>query len=457
MAEHTTLTFLGAARTVTGSKFLVERDGVRILVDCGLFQGEKQWRERNWEPFPVAPASVDAVLLTHCHLDHTGLLPRLVRNGLRSAVHLTEGTAALTELVLRDSAYLFERDAADARAGGWSRHDPPLPLYTVEDAQRAISLFRPHGWTGTVELAGGATARFTRAGHVLGSASISLAVDGASVLFSGDVGRPAHPILLPRDTPPGARTIVLESTYGDRTHPPATGHAELADAIRRTIGRGGSVLIPAFAIDRTELVLHELARLVAAGSIPAVPVFVNSPMALDGLRVYQQASARGELRPDAHPEVVELPGLVEVRTAEESMALNDLREPCIIISASGMATGGRVVHHLRHMLPDPRHTVVLTGYQAVGTRGRLLVDGAQELKMHGRYVKVRAEIVQDEEFSVHADADELMSWLDGLPEPETVYLVHGEPESAQALAGRIRAELGWTVAVPGPGERVRVD
>lgn len=456
MADHTTLTFLGAAGTVTGSTFLVERDGARVLVDCGLFQGEKKWRERNWAPFPVPPDSLEAVLLTHCHLDHSGRLPRLVRDGYGGPIHMTEGSAALTPLVLRDSAHLLERDAADARAGGWSRHDPPLPLYTVEDAERAIGQFRPHPWERRVALPGGTT-RFTPAGHVLGSASISLTLGEADVLFSGDLGRPTHPILLPRGTPPGARTVVVESTYGNRAHPPATGHAEFADAIRRTIARGGSVLIPAFAIDRTELVLHALAQLRASGEIPEVPVYANSPLALDGLAVYQRAFSRGELRPDVHPDVIGLPSLVEVRRVEDSIALNTLREPSIIVSASGMATGGRVVHHLRHMLPDARNTVILTGYQAPGTRGRQLVDGAPEVKMHGRYVKVRAEIVQDEEFSVHADADELLSWLGGLPEPETTYLVHGEPEAAEALAHRIRAELGWVVAIPFPGERVRVD
>ena len=457
MAEHTTLTFLGAAGTVTGSKFLVQHDGLRLLIDCGLFQGEKRWRERNWTPFPVPPATIDAAILTHCHLDHVGFLPRIVREGFGGPVHVTQGTAELAALVLRDSAHLFERDAEDARAGGWSRHDPPLPLYTVADAEAAIDRFTAHDFDSRVGVAGTASAGFTRAGHVLGSASVSLTVGAARVLFSGDLGRSTHPLLAPRGTPPGARTIVVESTYGNRSHPPATGHAALADAIRRTVDRGGSVLIPAFAIDRTELVLHALAELLADGAIPAVPVYVNSPMALDGLAVYRGAAARGELRPGTHPDVIDLPTLVEVRGVEQSIALNTLREPSIIVSASGMATGGRVVHHLRHMLPDARNTVILTGYQAVGTRGRQLVDGAREIKAHGRYVKVRAEIVQDEEFSVHADADELLAWLAELPDPETVYVVHGEPDAAEAFAARIRSELGWGVPVAAYRGRGRVD
>lgn len=458
-APGAVLTFLGAAGTVTGSKFLLERAGHRILVDCGLYQGEREWRRRNWEPFPVPPAGIDEVVLTHCHLDHCGYLPALVRDGFAGPVRMTPGTAALTAIVLRDSAHLNERDAENAREGGWSRHHPPLPLYTVADAERAITHFRQTPFDEPVALAGGFELSLTRAGHVLGSASVRLRGGGADVLFSGDLGRPEHPVLLPRADPPAARTVVVESTYGDRTHPAPTGppHAVLAEAIRRTVARGGSVLVPAFAVDRTELVLHALSELRRRGDIPAVPVFVDSPMALRGLEVYEQAGLRGELRPEV-PRLVDLPLLRAARTPEESMALNNPRVPCVIVSASGMATGGRVVHHLRHLLPDRRSTVVLTGYQAVGTRGRALVDGARELKMHGRYVPVRAEVVQDEEFSVHADADELLAWLLRMPEvPETVYVVHGEAAASAALADRIRVELGCAVAVPRLGERVRVD
>ncbi len=454
-----TLTFLGGTGTVTGSRFLLDGDGGRHLVDCGLYQGERAWRRRNWLPFEPPADTVDHVVLTHAHLDHCGYLPALVRQGFTGPVTCTPGTAALTAIVLRDSAHLQEEDAAAAREQGFSRHDPPLALYDAADAERAITLLRPHPYGEEVALGPHASVSLTRAGHILGSASALVDLGGARVLFSGDLGRLEHPVLLSREDPPAAATVVVESTYGDRAHPAPAGepHAVLADAVRRTIARGGSVVIPAFAVDRTELVLHALARLLRADAIPAVPVFVDSPMALASLAVYRQAEMRGELRADVGADLVDLPGLHAARTVEESMRLNQPRTPSIIVSASGMATGGRVVHHLRHLLPDRRNTVVLTGYQAVGTRGRALQDGARQLKMHGRYVPVRAEVVVDEEFSVHADADELVQWLERLPEPpETVYVVHGEPAASHALATRLRDETGWCVVVPEVGEKVRV-
>lgn len=453
------LGFLGGAASVTGSRFLLTHAGRRVLVDCGLYQGERELRRRNWEPFPVPPSAIDAVVLTHCHLDHCGYLPALVRDGFAGPVFATEGTAALAEIVLKDSGYLNERDAEQAREGGWSRHEVPLPLYTAEDAVRAARLFRPVEFGSPVEIGDGIHLTASRAGHVLGSASMLVEVAGTSVLFSGDLGRTAHPVLRPRADPPAATTVVVESTYGDREHPEPTGppHEAFADAIRRTAKRGGSVLVPAFAVDRTELVLQALSDMVAAGRIPPLPVYVDSPMALAALEIYRRTSQRGELRDDVDPELVHLPLLRAARTPDESKALNEPRVPCIIVSASGMGTGGRVVHHLRHMLPDRRNTVVLTGYQAVGTRGRALADGAAEVKIHGRYVPVEAEVVRDEEFSVHADASELLDWLRALPRrPEVVYVVHGEESGSRALAARIRAELGYTAVVPALEERVRL-
>lgn len=459
MGEPAVLTFLGGAGTVTGSKFLLDTAGRRLLLDCGLFQGERRWRRLNWGPAPVDPASVHDVAITHCHLDHSGYLPVLVRDGFAGRAWMTEGTAALTAVVLRDSAQLNERDAEHAARGRYSKHDPPLPLYTVVDAERAIDRFSVVPFDQPVGLGDTARLRFVRAGHVLGSASIHVRAAEADVLFSGDLGRPAHPVLLPRADPPAARAVVVESTYGDRVHPPEGGppHARLAAAVRRTVARDGCVLIPAFAVDRTELVLAALSDLLRRGEIPPVPVHVDSPMGLAALAAYRLAGVRGELRADL-PALIDLPQLHAARSVEESMALNHPRSPCIIVSSSGMATGGRVVHHLRHLLPDRRNAVVLTGYQAVGTRGRALLDGATELKMFGRYVPVRAEVVQDEEFSVHADSDEILDWLRALPEPpETVFVVHGEPEAAASLAARVRAELGWAAAVPRLGESVRVD
>ncbi len=455
------LRFLGAAGTVTGSKTLLTVDGRRIMVDAGLFQGEKQLRQRNWEPFEVPPRSLAGIVLTHAHLDHCGYLPALVRDGFAGPVWCTEDTRALTEIVLRDSAHVQESDAAHAARYGYSRHQPPRPLYTAADVERTLPLLRTvafdqdHALDGT----GGLRLRMTRAGHILGSASVTISWPGASVLFSGDLGRQEHPVLRARQTPPGAPYVVVESTYGDREHPEPDGaaHEALADAVRRTTARGGTVLIPAFAVDRTEVVLQALSQLRQAGRIPEVPVSVNSPMALAALRVYRQAAGRGELRPDLGGRLVDLPHLREARTVEESTALNHPGAPCIIISSSGMATGGRVVHHLRHLLPDRRNTVLLTGYQAVGTRGRALAEGARQVKMHGEYVPVRAEVLQIEEFSVHADASDLLAWLAALrPAPRTVFVNHGETHSARALADRIADELGLLAVVPRHGEVVDV-
>lgn len=455
-----TLTFLGAAGTVTGSKFLLDHDRRRTLVDCGLYQGERAWRRLNWQALPVGSESISDVVLTHAHLDHCGHLPALVRGGFTGPTWCTPGTAALAAIVLRDSARLQEEDAENARLGGFSRHDPPRPLYDGADAERAIASFKPVGYHQECELRSGAVMSFSRAGHILGSASALVTIGSSTVLFSGDLGRASHPLLLPREAPPAARTIVIESTYGDRVHP-ATGeppHKNLGEVICRTVGRGGSILIPAFAVDRTELVLYALSQLAGAGLIPAVPVYVDSPMALAALDVYRSPSLRVDLRPGLPARLVNLPDLHTAHSSQESMRLNQPATPSIIISASGMATGGRVVHHLEHLLPDPRHTVILTGYQAVGTRGRQLADGATELKMFGRYIPVRAEVVVDDGFSVHADAPELLTWLRELPTaPETVYIVHGERDSSRSLAEMVRAETGWCVVVPEHREKVRVD
>ncbi|MEW1952602.1 MBL fold metallo-hydrolase [Terrabacter sp. NPDC080008] len=455
------LTFLGAAGTVTGSKFLVESGQTRLLVDCGLYQGERRWRSLNWEPPPVDPATVDGIALTHAHLDHCGYLPALVRGGFAGPVHATSGTAALAAVVLRDSAHLQEEEAEGARRGGWSKHDPPLPLYTVADAEKAIAALRPLGDDPAVCVNGapGATVTFVPAGHILGASSVLVETGGSSVLFSGDLGRPDHPVLLPRARPPAARTVVIESTYGDRAHAGVDPeHRVMADAIRRTIRRGGSVVVPAFAVDRTEVVLLAIADLVESGAVPDVPVWVDSPMALAALDIYRDPAHAAEVRPEALDRIRRLPGLRTAHTAEESIRLNTPGTPCIIVSASGMATGGRVVHHLRHLLPQARNTVLLTGYQAVGTRGRDLQEGARELKMAGRYVPVRAEVVTLDEFSVHADAGELLAWLDELPRPpESVHVVHGEPAAARALADGIRTRLDCAVSVPRHGERVLLD
>ncbi len=453
-----TLTFLGAAGTVTGSKFLLQADGQRVLVDAGLFQGLRKLRRRNWEPFPVPPADIDGVVLTHAHLDHCGYLPALVRQGFEGPVVCTSGTSELASIVLRDSAHLQEEDARFAAERGFSRHAQPLPLYSTEDVVRTLPMLQPIDFARTVEICPRVQVTLQPAGHILGSASPLLDVAGHRITFSGDLGRPEHPLLRPPPPPPASETVVVESTYGNRDHLEG-GNDALAAVVARTISRGGSVLIPAFAVDRTEIVLLALDRLMDAGRIPRVPVFVDSPMALAALGVYRRALAAGspELRADLEPGVLDPHDVREARTAEQSMELNQPRTPCVIVSASGMASGGRVVHHLRHLLPDRHNAVVLVGFQAAGTRGRNLVEGATEIKMHGRYVPVRAEVVQIDGFSVHADAEEILDWLAGTPEPPAVvYVVHGEPEASQALATRIRSELGWLTVVPRDGERVRL-
>ncbi|MCU0266107.1 MAG: MBL fold metallo-hydrolase [Actinomycetia bacterium] len=459
MAVTASLTFLGAAGTVTGSRFLLEQDGTRVLVDCGLFQGLRELRRRNWEPPPVDPGHLDAVVLTHAHLDHCGYLPRLVRDGFAGPVYASAATCDLTAVVLRDSARLQEEDARYAAEHGFSKHARPEPLYGVEEAEAAITQLRPLPFGCASEVASGATLTLSPAGHILGSSVVHLVLDGRTVAFSGDLGRPHHPLLRAPGPPPEADCYVVESTYGDRAHAEPT--PRLADAVRRTVARGGVVLVPAFAVDRTEVLLMELRRLMGSGEVPRVPVYVDSPMALETLSLYRRAirEASPEIRPDL-PDGVDLfdPGhLVEARSVEDSKRLNDPGHPCVIVSASGMATGGRVVHHLAGLLPDPRNTVVLVGFQAAGTRGRDLAQGATQLKIHGRYVRVRAQVVECQEFSVHADADETLEWLRSAPrEPDAAFVVHGEEAASAALAERIRTELGWVAVVPRMGERIRL-
>jgi metallo-beta-lactamase family protein len=456
---RTSLTFLGGAGTVTGSKYLIDTGTAKVLLDCGLFQGLPSLRRRNWQP-PGAPlGSVDAVVLTHAHLDHVGYLPVLARHGWHGPVYATEGTIRLATIVLTDSAHLLEEEAEHANRYGWSKHDPAEPLYTGRDVERAVELMRsvPHGTP--AELPGGVELLFGRAGHILGSSWARLADGRVSVTSSGDLGRSVHPLLLPPEPRPATDALLIESTYGDRRHDTAAVLEQFAEAIDRTVRRGGSVLIPAFAVDRTEVLLYELGRLRRAGQIPDLPIVVDSPMALACLRVYRSAQTERwpELRPDLPDDVFDLDHrLVEVRTAEESARWNDPRMPAIIISASGMATGGRILHHLKQMLPNRRHTVAIVGYAAEGTRARQLVDGATQIKIHGGYVPVRAEIFTATTLSAHADADELMTWATAAPPPRTCYVVHGEGAGAQTLADRLHDEAGWTAVVAQQGERVLI-
>ncbi len=466
------LTFWGAAGTVTGSRFLVETGDSRVLVDAGLFQGLRELRRRNWEDFPAGAPTLDGVVVTHAHLDHCGYLPRLVREGLDAPVLCTEETAELAAIVLRDSAHLQEEDAAYATEAGFSRHGTALPLYDTADVERTLPLLRRVPLHDEVPLTEDVTVTLRSAGHILGAASVLLDAGGPRVLFSGDLGRPNHPLVARREDPPPADVVVVESTYGDRRHPPpAQDPADdvLAEAIRRTVHRGGTVLIPAFAIDRTELVLLRVGALMTGGRVPTVPVHLDSPMALKALEVYRRALStvdRGLLPRGWDPATFGVPDLRLARTALESQALNEPGHPCIVISASGMATGGRVLHHLAHQLGDPRNCVVFTGYQALGTRGRDLVEGARQVKVHGRYVRVRAEVVRDEEFSVHADADEVLDWLAGAtrrrerstsctasrrPRPRSPTGSMPSSAGARSCRGTVSGS-GWTDRSPLPGQ-----
>jgi metallo-beta-lactamase family protein len=459
------LRFFGAAGTVTGSRFLIDTPQARVLVDCGLFQGLKSLRLRNWDPFPIDPATIDAVLLTHAHLDHIGYLPALTRNGFQGPVFATAGTEALARIVLPDSGHLQEEDAEYANRKGYSKHSPALPLYTEEDAHQALTHFVTISFDTQVEVAPGICATFRPAGHILGSAMIALDIDGGrkrTIVFSGDLGRPRHPILRPPAPPPLSDVLLVESTYGNRQHEDMVSLQRFEDAIRRAAARGGMVVIPSFAVDRTEVILFHLRRLIQAKRVPNLPVYVDSPMALAALEVYRQALASGSVELNSAIQQIDDPfdpgRLIEARSVTQSMAINEQHSSSIIISASGMATGGRVLHHLANRLPDHRNLVLLVGFQAEGTRGRLLLEGARSIKMLGRYVPVRAEVINVPAFSIHADQTETLNWLRSTPrEPDMVFVVHGEQEAAAALHEKIETELGWTAAIPRQLEQVRLD
>ncbi|MFI6471238.1 MBL fold metallo-hydrolase RNA specificity domain-containing protein [Streptomyces sp. NPDC050516] len=457
------LRFLGGVRTVTGSKFLVESDHARILVDCGLFQGLADLRRRNWQTLPCDASDIHAVVVTHAHLDHCGYLPRLVRNGFRGPILTSANTARLAEIVLRDSAHLQMEAARHANENHWSKHRPAKPLYDDADVDKTLTFFDPVPMGTDIEIMAGTRLRLHHGGHILGSAWAHLTLeDGHTLAVSGDLGRPGHPLLLPPEPFSGADVLLMESTYGDRRHDPENGRAAFAAVIKKTLARGGTVVIPAFAIDRTEVVLHELAGLRSDGVLPrSVPVYVDSPMALAALDVYRDAiAARSpELRPEvlAHGSGALSPEpFLAARTVQESIDINSTQGPAIIVSSAGMATGGRVLHHLQRLLPDPRNAVVIVGFAAAGTRARDLVDGARTLKMFGEYVPVRAEVADVPHFSAHADAAQILDWLRDAPAPHTTYLVHGEESSADALRDRIDRELGWTAVVPRSGEAVLV-
>lgn len=455
MSTHT-ITFLGGVESVTGSRFLLETDNFKLLVEAGMFQGLKELRLKNWEPFPINPSEINAIIITHAHLDHSGYLPRLVRDGFKGKIYLTQDTAKLVEIVLRDSARIQMEDAKYAEKKGYSKHEKPEALYNLEDANKTITKFAPIKFHEQVEIAPSISATFHRSGHILGSSVVEVLLDGKRIVFSGDLGRSQHPLLNPPDpmVSGAVDAVIMESTYGDRKHEDT--QFLLEQTINKCVQRNGSILIPAFAVDRTEVILMILKRLVKENKIPNLPIFVDSPMALSSLNIYKMAMQNGST--DIKQELLDSvkfddpfnPGnLKGAETVEESKALNDPSKSCIIISASGMGSGGRVVHHLENMLPHSEHAVILIGYQAEGTRGRALVEGAKSVKMHGKQVSVFAEIVQIQGLSVHADADEVCEWLGtNKTAPTHTFIVHGEPASSAAMAEKINSQIGWNTVVP---------
>lgn len=455
------LTFAGGAGTVTGSKTILDTSEGRILVDCGLFQGRKHLRLQNWAPFPVPPESIDAIVLTHAHLDHCGHIPRLSRLGFGGPVFCTEGTRRLAGIVLPDSGYLQEEEARYANRKGYSKHDPAQPLYTKADAIESLELFETVAFDQPVTVLPGFDVTWRRAGHILGAATlrIHLGREDIVVVFSGDLGTSQHPLLLPPESIGRADVVVTESTYGDEEHPPLDPEEQIAAAIDHVVERDGVLVVPAFAVDRTEVVLWHLDRLIASDRIPDLPVFVDSPMASSALGVYEEEARRGspEFRPEHRgAELFPSVNLTEITSVDESKALNTRSGPVVVISASGMATGGRVVHHLAHRIGRPDNAVMLVGFQAPGTRGEALRSGVTKLKMLGQYHQVRARIF-DVELSAHADQADLLRWIGSAESTRMVYVNHGEPEASETLEKAIEGRLGLNAVVPGPGERVRLD
>ncbi|GAB3823945.1 MBL fold metallo-hydrolase RNA specificity domain-containing protein [Hymenobacter jeollabukensis] len=453
------LEFLGAAQTVTGSKYVLTLSRgphqQRLLVDCGLFQGLKELRHRNWDALPIDVAALDAVVLTHAHIDHSGYLPKLVKDGFQGPIFCTEATAELLRILLLDSARLQEEEAAYANAEGFSKHHPARPLYTVADAEQVLPLLRPAPYGVPVLVAEHVQVTFHDAGHILGSAIVELQVEGArqtkKLVFSGDLGRYDNPVLFDPTPIREADVLLVESTYGDRNTRTADPAAALAAVVNEALGRGGVLLIAAFAVGRTQTLLYHLRELRRQGRVPAVPVYVDSPM---GIRVTHLFGNHPTAHRLGHDNPFHFDGLTFVTDQEQSKALNRLTGPAIIISASGMCTGGRIVHHLHHRLPRPQDTVLLVGYQAEGTRGRRLQDGEREIKMFGDWVPVRCHVAELDGFSAHADRGELLRWLHGFQQaPKRTFVVHGEPAAAASLAQTLRLERGWAnVTVPEYGE-----
>lgn len=441
------LQFLGATGTVTGSKFLISTQGKRVLVDCGMYQGVKNLRERNWQAFPVDPKSIDVILLTHAHIDHSGYIPALMKQGFHGVVYCTKATFELCAVLLPDSGFLQEEDARYANKKKFSRHEQALPLYTEQEARRSLKLFKTVHYHEVVNLFEGVSASFRPVGHILGSSSILLEAEGKRVLFSGDVGRQDDLVMRSPEPLPECDYLLLESTYGNRLHDNIDPFTYLADIINKTVQRGGIVLMPSFAVGRAQTMLHILQVLKEQDKIVDVPVFLNSPMAITATEIFSRHHKEHKLTQEQCHKIDE--GTHFVRTADESIALNNKKFPAVIISASGMASGGRVLHHLKSLVTHHNNSVIFLGFQALGTRGDAMVHGANTIKIHGQYLPVKAEVYHFDSLSAHADYSELMTWLKTAPvPPKQTFLVHGEPVPADTMRLRIKDELGWKVSVP---------
>lgn len=441
------ITFLGAAGTVTGSKYLLDHRDRHVLIDCGLFQGYKQLRLHNWDPFQLPVRDLDAIVLTHAHLDHSGYLPVLVRNGYRGPIYATAATCELVKILLLDSGRLQEEEAGFANRHGFSRHAPALPLYTEQDAEQALKLLQPVELHHRVEIVPGLSILLRGAGHILGAATVEVVADGVTLVCSGDLGRPNDPLMFAPETIEQTDYLLIESTYGDRQHPDDDPEQQLTDVINRTALRHGITLVPSFAVGRAQLLMYHLYRLKQKHAIPDLPIYLNSPMATDVTRLYQRFRSEHRLS------LQECEGMCQgtrfIRSTQESIDLDHQRIPAVIIAASGMATGGRVLHHLKALAPNPVNSLLMPGFQAGGTRGAQIVAGAPSVRIHGQEVPIRAEVVPMQTLSAHADADEIIQWLRGFKRaPKHTYVVHGEPNASDVLRRRISLELGWSVSVP---------
>jgi metallo-beta-lactamase family protein len=457
-----TLRFLGACGTVTGSRFLLEAGSKRVLFDCGVFQGSRELKEKNWADPPFDPRALDAVVLTHAHIDHTGYVPRIAKSGYRGPVYATPPTAALLQVLWPDAAHLHEEDARYANRTGYSRHRPALPFFDSEDARRALTLLRPVSFHERAELAPGLAFTFRRVGHILGASFIVVETDGKRLVFSGDVGQHGVPILKDPESPEAADHLVLESTYGDRLHGERSPREELGRAVADAVAKRGAVLIPAFAVGRAQDVLYHLRSLQREGRLaPDLPIYLDSPMAVSAVDLYCGALSEHDIEmatlKDKGLCPIDGPSVHFVRDRVESQALNGRKGPLVIISASGMLSGGRILHHLKHRLPDPETTLLFVGYQADGTLGRRILEGAHDVRIHGQSVTVRAEIREISALSAHADQRGLVDWVGALAiPPRAVYLVHGEPAAREALAVALLAKPGWTVVLPREGDAVEL-